>query len=301
MLARLAERGRIECDDELSSPGRRTLVVEKRRGVGGEIRPREAGGEQFHHQHQRGALGVAERQHGAGERGVGIGGGFARGIERPALGNALALLPRRHDIAARHLREREIDHHGRPARQGTREGDRVGAEHRFRRAPRRDGGRRVGEHHGDELALGEALDRMAGGAAMVRAANRGARDAARPCHLGKQRERGLDRGKREAVDGIDHGRPRPRARDGWRRKSIDLADLRLRRIGRQARKAVALEPVGFGRHQRAGDDCRVHPAGAAAHERAGDETFGLGQRQRCHSSVIPKSGDWFSEKIMLKA
>src|SRR5690349_11287514 len=51
---------------------------------------------------------------------------------------------------------------------------------------------------------------------------------------------------------------------------------------------MALQPVGFGRDQRAGDDRRVHLAGAAASQRTGDKTFGFGNRQRRHRAPYCK-------------
>jgi len=104
VLARTAECEGIERDDELARSGRRAFVVEEGRGICGEIRACEPGGEQLDHQGERRAFGVAERQHGAGERRVRIGGGLALDIERPAARDLLALLLGGEDIAARDLR-----------------------------------------------------------------------------------------------------------------------------------------------------------------------------------------------------
>ena len=135
---------------------------------------------------------------------------------------------------------------------------------------------------------------MAGGAAMMRAADRGAGDAGRARELGQQRYARL-RSPGNAKPFAASTRPRPaceRATRG-RREPVHLADLGLRRVGRHAREPVALKPVGFRRDQRAGDDDGVRLAGAAAHERAGDETFGFAQASsdRRHRSHISGSAE----------
>src|SRR5262245_34980943 len=84
------KRGGIEQDDQLTGAGRRALGVKKGRGFGREIRAGEPGGKELNHQRERRALGVTERQHGAAERRVRIGGRPAGVVERPALGNSLA-------------------------------------------------------------------------------------------------------------------------------------------------------------------------------------------------------------------
>src|SRR4051794_13563901 len=67
------------------------------------MRPGQCRGKHFHHQRQRRAFRVAERDHGAGERRVRVGCGPAVFVEGPTLRDWLALLFGRDDIAARTL------------------------------------------------------------------------------------------------------------------------------------------------------------------------------------------------------
>ena len=95
MLARAAERGRIERDDELSGAGRRSLGVEKRGGVGRKIRAGEAGREQLDHQGERwleyGASQVAESFR------------VARGVRSQLIGAASTMMATAGELAARSL------------------------------------------------------------------------------------------------------------------------------------------------------------------------------------------------------
>ena len=83
---------------------------------------------------------------------------------------------------------------------------------------------------------------------------------ATPCiarHLGQSATASVERRIGEAMRRVDRQHGRPRARDDRRREAVDLAGLGLRRVGRHARQAVALEPVRLGGDESARNGARV--------------------------------------------
>ena len=74
-----------------------------------EARRRQRGGQDLHHQRELGALGVADRGHGAGHGRAGVGGRVAAGIECPARRYRRTRLGRDVDLAARHLAQAHVD------------------------------------------------------------------------------------------------------------------------------------------------------------------------------------------------
>ena len=223
------------------------------------------------------------------KRRVRIGGRLPRLVERPALRDALAPLLGGEDVAARDLGQGQIDDDRLPARQGAGEGDRVGAEQSLRAAPGRHRGRRIGEEERHQPGFGEAFDRVAGGAAMVRAADRRDGDALIARHLGQSGHGLVERRIGEAMRRVDRQHGRPRARDDRRREAVDLAGLGLRRVGRHARQAVALEPVRLGGDESARNGARVARGRPAPDQGVRDQILRLGERQRRHR-VTPRRG-----------
>jgi hypothetical protein len=194
----------------LTGRRRRALGVEKRRCLGGEIRAGQSGGQKLDHQRERRAFGVAEREHGPAQGRIGVGGRPALLVQRPTVRDRLAFLLEGEDIAARHFGQRQVDDDRRPIRQRTRKGDRIGAEQPFRSAPRRDRRGRIGEQQRHETLFGEAFDRMAGGAAMVRAPDSRRRDAGSARGRRQGGDGGVQRRIGKTVGGVDR-------QDGWAR------------------------------------------------------------------------------------
>ena len=74
------------------------------------VRTGQGNTNQFDHQRQHHALGAADGRHAAGERGSGIGGRRTAGIQGPADRNGFPLFGGEHDLAARNLGQRKVDH-----------------------------------------------------------------------------------------------------------------------------------------------------------------------------------------------
>ncbi len=174
--------------------------VEIGRRLGGEVRAGQSGRQELDHQRQHRALGVAHRQPScrAAPRRDRWSACPSASSAQPS-GIVLAALLRRHDVAARHLRQRQVDHQRRAARQRAGERDRIGAEHGLRSAPRRHRARRVDEHQRDQALVRQPLDRMAGRAAMARTADRRRGDALAARGVGQRGFGKLDRRKGKAV------------------------------------------------------------------------------------------------------
>ena len=176
------------------------------------------------------------------------------------------LLPRRQDVAARHLRERQVDDERRPA--GSGQAKAIGLVPNTARAPPQGamaaGELAKSERHQPAPPPGARPD--ARPRRMMRSPDRRHRDALRPARApAARRPRGRSP-EGEAERRVDASTRAPAASSGRRRMAVDLAGLDLVRIGRQPREAVALQPVGLGRDQRPGDGGGVAGRGAGADE-----------------------------------
>ena len=273
----LANDRRVERDDELPRHRRRPLGVEIARRLGRKVRAGQPGGNEFHHQRERRALGVTERHHRAGERLVCICRRPAVDIQRPAFGDRLAFLRRRHHVAARDLRQREVDDDRLASFKRAGERDRIGAEHRRLSAPRRHRGGPVGEEQSHQSRIGNALRVVSDRPAMVRASDACGRDPARRRHLWQEGVREIDGRIGKAVVGVDDENARPRLLRRRRGEAVDLSRFRLRGIERRAQQAVRLDAVRFGEHERLRHHARIVLARAVALQRPRDQRFRLGK------------------------
>ena len=217
-----AECGRVDRDDICPVPGgdppHRGTKSPRR-----EFAPVKPAGKELDHQGQRGALGIAQRHHGSVQRRRRVGGRLAVGVERPAFGDRLAPLPGGKHIAARHLRQRQVDDDRRPARRADRQRrsgwcrtppgaapgrDRAAANWRTSapRDPARRGARRDGRPRRNDATGGWRRRRC---------------PSARG--IGGRPSSAIERGIGEAVRGIDCQPPGPAAKRG-RGEAVDLAD-----------------------------------------------------------------------------
>ena len=171
----LRERPRVQGEQELACPRRRTLRLVVGARLEAEAGSRERAGQDLHHQGELGALGVADWRHRAGHGRPGVGRRVARSIERPARGDRLACLGCDVDSAARHLAEAHVDDERRMVGPWGREADRVGAEQPAAAAPRGDGLGSVADTHGDVAGPSERLDVMGDDPGMMRVADHGCR------------------------------------------------------------------------------------------------------------------------------
>ncbi len=159
LLRRGAEHApRIDGDQQFATVGRRTaaLVVGQRLGTGQVADQRT--GEQFDHRRQGRALVPAESEHGASQRGAGIGGRLALLVHPPAQRDRLAGAFVQLDLATRHGAGGEVEDERRAVRTRPAKGDRVGAEDRLASARRRHPGMTRRGRQGHQARLGECLD-----------------------------------------------------------------------------------------------------------------------------------------------
>ena len=175
-------------------------------------------------------------------------------VERPAFGNFLAALLRRHDVAARHLRQRQVDHQRR--RPGSGQANATGLVPNTAREPPH-GAIAPGVLTNISATRPLSASRSTGWPAAPQWLDWRIAAAAMPCFArgrAESRPRPVRSPERQS-----RSRHRPRSGPGRGRlatgvaAAVDLPHLRLRGIHRHARQAVALEPVAFGGDQRAGD------------------------------------------------
>ena len=181
-------------DQHVAHVRRAALVVEERTRLPAERAAGDGGRKDLDHQCERAALGAADRQQRAAERGLRVGGRAARPRRRPSpresacpAFSAATILPRAATDSARSIDQRRA-----PPGSGAAKARGLVPSIGLAAAPERHGLGRVAEHQRDQPAFRESFGMGAGLAEMVRAVDRGDGDALLAC----QRRQRLDRQRR---------------------------------------------------------------------------------------------------------
>ena len=275
------EIARRDRDEELAGARRAAGVVGEGRRVDREVGAGKPRGEDLDEEGHPRPLVAASRHHGAALQRTGrVGGGLAVGIERPAERDGLAALLVDDDLALGDDAGRLVEDERLPpgARHGKR--DRIGAEDRFRAAHRGDRGGCVDETEGQEALAGDPLDVITDHPAIVGVGDGEGSDALGASCFAQRRKAEVDGRMGKARLRIDPHQARLRAVEHRPGLAVDLADPRVLAIGRQPGKAMAVDPLSFGRDHRCRDGRLIARVDAAIQQHLPGEGLDLPECQR---------------------